>query len=307
MTGPARPLRSRPAYGGTAPAVACLLILAVTLTGCGRESAGGPDGAVESASEGAVVDDACRAGEPVPLTVTVERRMPHDPRSYTQGLVIVDGAIFESSGLYGESALRLVDADDGSTLHRVELSDEVFAEGLTAVRDGQLIQLTWKEHRALRWATEGFDGNTAPFGEFSYDGEGWGLTTLANGNLLMSDGSDVLVERDPSTFDPIELHRVSRHRGRADMLNELEFDGTWVWANRYQTNELVRIDPSCWTVTGVVDLGPLRDEADREASSRGSSIDVANGIAYESANGTYLVTGKLWPIAFWVSFSEQSR
>lgn len=284
------------------------LIVTATMTlglGCSRGEGDGDD--IVSPDDVAVLDlpDHCEDVEPVDLEIVVERRMSHDPDSYTQGLLIHDGMMFESSGLYGESALRLVDPADGMVLERLMLPPELFGEGIAVSGDGELVQLTWKEGRALRWRLDGLDRRSSPHGEFTYSGEGWGLTTSADGNLLMSDGSDRLVERDPSTFEVLETHRVVRSGGPVDLLNELEFDGTWVWANRYQTDEILRIDPGCWSVSGVGDLGALRSEALDAARRSGHEIDVANGIAFDTVSGRYLLTGKRWPVLFEVTIIDR--
>src|SRR5690606_11369467 len=131
-----------------------------------------------------------------------------------------------------------------------EVDADLFAEGLGVAPDGSLIQLTWREGTALVWDPDTFRIER----ELRYDGEGWGLTTLGDGTLVMSDGSDTLVERDPEDFAVQREMQVRRVGGDADQLNELDFDGSSVWANRYQTDELLRIDPECWSVDGVVHL-----------------------------------------------------
>lgn len=260
----------------------------------------------------------CSPTKPHPVVARIGRQIPHDPTSYTQGLVVHrdpsgPAVVFESSGLYGKSKLSSIDLADGSVIDSVDLAPGLFGEGLTIAtsRDSaegtgepELIQLTWKEGVALRWKANGFTSGSQPFDEFAYKGQGWGLTTLDSGRLLMSDGSDRLVERDPRTFRVLATHQVRRSGGSADMLNELEWDGRWLWANRYQTNEIVRIDTKCWNVTGVLDASDLRDEALKSAERTGGQIDVLNGIAFDEVNDTYLVTGKLWPLMFEVSITQ---
>lgn len=309
--------RLHPSYRAALTLVAVLTtVVSVMLSGCAGDgsNAESGDGAADDVSSGPERGEIDRSGdamdcdtvEPAMLQLDVERRLSHDPGSYTQGLLIHDGVLYESSGLYQESSLRNVDLADGTTTHRAVLPQDVFAEGIAVTAEDELIQLTWKEGRAFRWDLDDFDGHAAPFAEFAYDGEGWGLTTMADGNLLMSDGSDHLVEREPSQFRVVDTHRVTRNGGPADMLNELEFDGTWLWANRYLSDELLRIEPRCFAVTGVADLGPLREEAATIAASSGADVDVANGIAFDPITGHHLVTGKLWPVTFEVTFSDRS-
>lgn len=302
---------------GSRACVAVVLVLAISMVaGCGSNSDGstgatGGDGAragepaTSNAGGGNVAADGCQTSTPTELTPVVERRIPHDPTSYVQGLLLDGGVLYESTGRYGESQLRVVDSDSGRVTSRVDLPSDVFGEGLAVGNDGELVQLTWKEGVAFRWPTNQIRKDGKPSGEFQYEGEGWGLTTLDDGSLLMSDGSDHLTVRDPGDFSIVATHTVERLNGPADQLNELEFDGTWVWANRYQSTEILRIDPRCWTVTGVVDAGVLRDEIARDAASERMKVDVLNGIAHLRGTERFFVTGKWWPTMFEVSFIEK--
>ncbi len=276
-----------------------LTVAALVVAGCG----GSGDGAV-GAGGGAMLGDAstvatrCTEARPEDLRVEVVRTIERESDSYTQGLVVVDGRLFESGGRYGESTLRELDLDTGEELRRVDLDPDLFAEGLGVAPDGSLVQLTWKEGTALVWDPDTFE----VVREMSYDGEGWGLTALGDGTLIMSDGSDSLVERDPDDFSAGLEMKVRRVGGDADRLNELDFDGESVWANRYQSDELLRIDPNCWTVDGVVDLSALRRQADAVDDDPDERFDVTNGVAHIPGTDRYLVTGKWWPVIYEVRF-----
>jgi len=266
-------------------------------TGSTGASATSPDG-----TDGPTDAD-CPTRAPERLAATVVSTVPHDPTVYTQGLLVHDGVVYESGGRYGESSLRALDLATGQETSEVTLPDEVFGEGL-AVAGDELVQLTWKEGIAYRWdLAELLGGDPQPLGTFDYEGEGWGLTTLADDTLVMSDGSDELVVRDPEDFTVLATHRVTRSDGDADELNELEFDGESIWANRYRTDELLRIDPTCWDVTGVVDLGGLRRAAGTVAEDAGDDIDVTNGIAVLPGTDEFLVTGKWWPTMYRVTIA----
>lgn len=254
---------------------------------------------------GGVSDGDCSAAPPAGLRAEVLRELPHDPDAYTQGLVMTAGDLWESTGRRGESDLRRVDVDSGEVLTRAPLDDHLFAEGLAVGQGGELVQLTWTSEVALRWDPT----VPATTGSFSYDGEGWGLSTLDDGDLVMSDGSDVLAVRDPGSFSVVREIRVEREGGGADDLNELEWDGSRLWANRYQTDEILRIDLDCGVVDAVVDGSPLTERAEELIVERGldrdtSLTDVLNGIAWlgPTAPDTYLVTGKRWPVVFEVEF-----
>jgi glutamine cyclotransferase len=245
----------------------------------------------------------CPAGSPEPLVPEVVRTLEHDPEAYTQGLVVHNGRLFESTGLEGRSSIRELDPDSGKVLRSEPLDDDVFGEGLAVGREDRLVQLTWTEGIAYERDAETF----AEVGRFTYDGEGWGLTTLDDGRLVMSDGSDILTIRDPATFEALDEVTVRRAGGDADRLNELEFDGTSIWANRYQTDEVLRIDLDCAQVTGVLDVGALADDA-RDAARRGDpEPEVSNGVAHLPGTQRYLLTGKRWPTLYEVVLrSEQS-
>ena len=292
---------ARRCRSGGAAVVAALLVV-----GCGGSGGSGGEVGSSSTSRG---DDAsrsapttaagCVAEHPEELRIEVVRSIERESESYTQGLVVDDGRLFESGGRYGESTLRELNPDTGDELRRVEVDPELFAEGLGVAPDGSLVQLTWKEGTALVWDPDTFE----IVRELRYDGEGWGLTTLADGTLVMSDGSDTLVERDPDDFSVRREMPVSRVGGDADRLNELDFDGESVWANRYQTDELVRIDPECWTVDAVVDLSALRSQARSiDDAADDERFDVANGVAHIPGTDHYLVTGKWWPVIYEVRF-----
>jgi len=243
----------------------------------------------------------CELSEPDELQFEVVRTLPHDPTAYTQGLVVFDDRLFESTGRKGSSMLRELDMATGEVLEQADLAPEEFGEGLTATDDGRLIQLTWLDGVAYEWDPDTLER----LGEFSYVGEGWGLTTLEDGRLAMSDGTDVLAVRDPENFSEVDSLVIRRSGGDANRLNELEWDGEVLWANRFQTDELLRIDPECATVTGVADLSELREDATAtaDASGDGLPIDVTNGIAHLPGTDRYLVTGKWWPTMYEIRIS----
>jgi glutamine cyclotransferase len=241
----------------------------------------------------------CSPTPPAELSVEVVRTLPHDAGAYTQGLVVLDGRLFESTGREGASTLRELDPDTGDVLDQVPLAPDEFGEGLTVTDDGRLVQLTWTEGVAYEWDPDSLER----LGEFRYEGEGWGLSTLEDGSLVMTDGSAALTLRDPDDFSVREARAVQRVGGDADRLNELEWDGESLWANRYQTDELLRIDPDCATVTGVADLSALREDATAAAVEAGTPIDVTNGIAHLPGTDRYLVTGKWWPTMYEVRIS----
>lgn len=277
---------------GASPAVAFVVVVTL-LVGCG-----GARTADRGSSSVATVNVPVECGpatSPARLVPEVLGERPHDPTAFTEGLLIVDGVLYESTGLEGASSVRAVDPLTGSVLRRTDLDPSSFGEGLTNIDGDRLVQLTWKEGIAIVWDRM----DLQRVGEHRYEGEGWGITTLDDGRLVMSDGSDTLTVRDPSDFSAIERWTVTRADGTVDRLNELEWDGERIWANRWQTDEIVRVDPRCHRVDAVVDASVLRRRA---AAAATAPIDVLNGIAHEPGTDRFLVTGKDWPVMFEVRF-----
>jgi glutaminyl-peptide cyclotransferase len=241
-------------------------------------------------SPSAVADGASAAESPQRLAVKVLSVRPHDAGAYTQGLLLHDGSLFESTGLYGSSSLREVNPETGEVKRQVSLPREYFAEGLALVGD-RLIQLTWQEQKAFIYRLADFK----PAGEPRYDGEGWGLCWDGR-RLVMTDGSDRLTFRDPQTLAVLGVVHVTLAGQPVERLNELECVEGTVYANVWQTDDILRIDPASGKVTAVVDASGLLTSAERERA------DVLNGIAWNPERKTFLITGKLWPKLFEVTF-----
>lgn len=263
-----------------------LLPIAIALlvaAGCSTAPADAPRGAVE-------------------LRADVLEEIPHDPEAFTQGFELVDGVLYEGTGLEGSSTLRATDPETGEVRQQVALPDDMFGEGITVV-DDTIWQLTWQEGVAIRRDRETF----AEADRATYDGEGWGLChDPAADRLIMSNGTDRLSFRDPETFAETGDTAVRDSDGEpVSELNELECvpdqDGRiQVYANVWKTDEIVRIDPASGRVTATVDLSGLLSEEER------ADVDVLNGIAAIPGTNEFLVTGKLWPTMFRVRFVTTS-
>lgn len=225
----------------------------------------------------------------------VVARHPHDPGAFTQGLLWHDGRLYESTGGYGSSDVRRVTLATGAVEARAPLPRHHFGEGLALVED-RLVQLTWREGVAWVWDV----ATLAPRGEVRYRGEGWGLTRVGD-RLLQSDGTSRLTWRNAATLQPFGTVTVTDGGREVSLLNELETVGDRVWANVWQSDELVRFDPSTGRVDARLDLAPLAAEAAGQAAGR---LDVLNGIAWRPETGTLLVTGKLWPVLFEIAVDE---
>jgi glutaminyl-peptide cyclotransferase len=186
--------------------------------------------------------------------------------------------------MHGESTGRRVALETGEVEKQVDLDEELFGEGLARVGD-RLIQLTWRDGKALVWDLHTFE----KVGEFEYTGEGWGLC-FDGRRLVMSSGNDRLQFRDPETFEKIGEVRVTRAGRRLRRLNELECVDGMVYANVWTDDHIARIDPETGEVTAWIDAGGLLDPEDRQGGE-----DVLNGIAYVPETGHFLLTGKRWP------------
>ncbi len=228
-------------------------------------------------------------------TVEVIEALPHDPLAYTQGLELAEGVLYESDGLYGESSLRAIDPTTGEQIAKVYLDASVFGEGLTVVGD-EIVQLTWREGRALRHDRQ----TLAPVGEWSYSGEGWGLCLMGD-RLLMTDGSENLTSRNPDDFSVTSVVPVTIDGQPVTYLNELECVGDLVVANIYTTTDLVVIDPTDGRVVATIDASSLLGRVEgRIGNDQGN---VLNGIA-DLGDGTLLLAGKRWPESFVVRIIE---
>jgi glutamine cyclotransferase len=223
---------------------------------------------------------------------TIVQRYPHDTAAFTEGLVLYQGQLFESTGLEGSSSLRRVDRATGKVLQSVTLDPKQFGEGLAAAGD-RLIQLTWKNDIAHVYDLQSF----SEINRFDYSGEGWGLC-FDGTRLVMSDGSSSLFFRDPATFALLGSLSVSDDGSPVPNLNELECVGSDVFANVWLTNDIVRIDAASGRVLTRIDASALR------AAETAPGADVLNGIAYDPANGHFLLAGKLWSTLYEVTLPD---
>lgn len=234
----------------------------------------------------------CQRTQAQELTVEVVATYPHDANAFTQGLLLHQGRLYESTGLVGRSSLREVDPVSGQVIRQRDVPAPYFAEGLALVGE-ELLQLTYTSGELFRWDRATFEST----GGARYDGEGWGLCFDGEA-LWMSDGSADLVRRDPDTFAELARVTVTKGGDRVVRLNELECVDGSVYANVWLTDEIVEIDPASGHVTATIDASALR----RSLQLGTSSDAVLNGIAYEPDSGLFLLTGKLWPTLFAVRF-----
>ena len=227
---------------------------------------------------------------PTRLRVKVIEKRGHTNSAFTQGLEFHEGELYESRGRKTESGISVIDQHDGSVVRWMPLNDKYFGEGITMVGDS-LIQLTWMAGKAFIWDIKTFTQT----GTFDYDGQGWGLCFDGTA-LIMSNGSSSLTIRDPETFAIQREVTVKNSGTEVPFLNELECAKGRVYANVWQTNNIVEIDVSTGDVTAVIDASGLLSDEEKDG------VDVLNGIAYSQTSDTFLLTGKLWPAMFEVTF-----
>jgi glutamine cyclotransferase len=262
-------------------------ILALAVTAC----APSVDSLVKHSSQPSHRQD---KGHPVPLyTYKVVKSWPHHRWSFTEGLVFKDGLLLESSGLPDRSTLLKVMPGSGQVVDQRDLPGEHFGEGITVFRD-RVYQLTLGgsgfiyHHNSLRRV-----------GEFTFDGEGWGLTH-DDTHLIMSNGTNVLKFLDADTFKAERTIRVTCNHAPVKNLNALQYIKGEIYANIWKTDYLVKINPDNGEVTGWINLhGLLRPEEKND-----NPDDVLNGIAYDDQTDRLVVTGKRWPKYFEIRLEE---
>lgn len=269
---------------GTAVAVTACLLLA-----CGAESpepvGGDPSGRDDP---GVVVTPQ----PPERLRTQVLETLPHDTNAFTQGFEISHGILYESTGLVGKSWVRALDITSGREVARVALPPPLFGEGIT-IANSSLWQVTWQNGIAIQRDAE----TLAERRQVSYSGEGWGLCHQSGDDrLVMSDGTDTLTFRDPETFERTGKVRVRSGGRPVNRLNELECVDNLVYANVWQSETILRIDPDGGKVTGEIDASGLLEKSEQ------AGADVLNGIAAIPGSDAFFITGKLWPKTFRVRF-----
>lgn len=208
----------------------------------------------------------------------------HSRNAYTQGFIYENGYIYEGTGQYGESALVKYRLETGEPEQSFNLPGDVFGEGIV-ISGSYIFQLTWQSHIAYKYDKTGFK----LLNKFDFSTEGWGITNLGD-NLVMSDGSYMLYVLSPESFNETGRIEVYDNIGPVNQLNELEIIDGLIYANVYQTDYIVIIDPATGFVTGKINLTGLLDK-----SKVTDKTDVLNGIAWDKENKRIFVTGKYWP------------
>lgn len=222
---------------------------------------------------------------------------PHDTTLFTEGFLFRDGLLYESTGSPDfprtKSMIGTMNLVTGKFDKRIELDKKYFGEGISFA-NGKLFQLTYKNQIGFIYDAKSFK----KIGEFKYNNlEGWSLTTNGK-DLIMSDGTSNLTIIDPGSCKPIRTLSVTQNGLPVDLLNELEYIKGFIYANVWQSNFILKINPGNGKVIGKLDLSSLT----LEAKNKNPNADVLNGIAYDSAADKIYVTGKMWPGIYQLNF-----
>lgn len=251
------------------------LILISLLMACGKEN-----------NEGAAKND-------LTIPFKLKTRWQHDTQAWTQGLLIHQGKLYESTG-QKNSYIGIVDIKTGKPDKKVVLDDKYFGEGITILND-KIYQLTWQNKVGFVYDVNTFE----KIREFEYETEGWGLTHDDH-HLIMSDGTEKLIFLDTVTLEPVRTIQVKEGNGIVTKLNELEYMEGFILANQWETNRILKIDPQTGDVVGVLDLTRLA----QEAKLSNPRADVLNGIAYHPTTKLLIVTGKFWPSTYVLQLNQ---
>ncbi len=227
--------------------------------------------------------------------------IPHDRSAFTEGLFFDKGKLYESTGLAGQTSIRVTDAKSGKLVSRYgNYMANVFGEGLSLLND-QVYQLTYRNNKVYVFAK---DGLAKPIKELNWKLEGWGCTN--NGKeLILSDGSSQLYVVNPENFEVIRTIDVQDADGAVDQLNELEYIGGSIYANRWHYDTIYKIDPANGHVVGVMQLKGVLVRYKPQYYP--GQEDVLNGIAWDEREQALYITGKNWPLFLKLRMTGQLR
>lgn len=235
------------------------------------------------------------------LTYVIKNEYTHERTAFTQGLFFDGDTMYESTGIYGESTMRIVDLESGEVKQRIVLPEKYFGEGATILND-KIYQLTWKEGKCFV-----YNRDLEKLDEFEYDTEGWGLTTDGT-HLIMSDGGSKLIYRDPEDFSIVKKVFVKFGNQKVSSindicLNELEYCNGRVYANHYRTDYIYEIDAESGQIKSRIDLSGLWPIAERPTKPQPGLL---NGIAITDDERIF-VTGKYCPTMFEIELATETQ
>lgn len=231
------------------------------------------------------------------IAYNVVAEYPHDTSAYTQGLEFYNGKLYESTGDYNNSSLRITDYKTGKVIDNHPIGkDSIFGEGITIFKN-KIYQLTWEDHIVYVYDVNNIK---TPVKTFNWPYEGWGITNNGT-DLIISDGTAKLYFVNPDDFRLKSTIGVTENDSPVAYLNELEYVDGFVFANIYTKEIIVKIDPASGFVVGKMDFTGLKEKSFPDKIN--ARTDYFNGIAYDSATKKFLVTGKRWPKMFELKFN----
>jgi len=233
---------------------------------------------------------------PEALNCIVQKTYPHDTSSFTEGLLIYKGSLYESTGDYGKSKLLKIDLNSGKVEKQVDLDKRYFGEGIVILHD-TIYQLTYKEHTVFVYTLD--FKKIKELSVTTGNGEGWGMTTDST-NLIIDDGTSNLYYYEPSTFKLIKKIAVTDAGALGYNLNELEYIDGFIYANQWQLPYILKIDPADGKVVAKADLTDIWNRVQQ----KNPNAEVLNGIAYDPSTKKIYITGKRWPDLYEVQFSK---
>jgi len=226
------------------------------------------------------------------ISYSIKSNFKHSTNAFTEGLLFYKGDLYESTGSpeefpSSESMVGIIDLKTGAINQKIKLDKSIyFGEGIVFLKN-KLFQLTYKNQTCLLYDAHSFK----KLGEYKFSNkEGWGLTTDST-YIIMSDGTDQLTYLNPDNFQVVKKIAVSENGYALQNLNELEYIKGFIYANVWTKNEIVKIDPINGKVIGKLDLTRLKDDA----LLTNNLAQETNGIAYNPASNSILITGKFWP------------
>ena len=231
---------------------------------------------------------------PSNISYSIVKTYPHDTSSFTQGLILYNGDLYEGTGEYGRSHLLKVDLNNGVIKKNISIDPKYFGEGITILRD-TVYQLTWQEKVVFAYSVKDFK----KIKQFKIDTQGWGITT--NGQeLIVSDGSSNLYYYNTATFQLLRTQSITEAGSLSYNLNELEYIDGYIYANQWQAPYILKIDSGSGAIVGKIDLTDVWNRV----KAKDPLADVPNGIAYDSASKKIYITGKKWPELYEIELSK---
>lgn len=228
------------------------------------------------------------------ISFSIVKTYPHDTSSYTQGLVVYKGELFEGTGNYGHSKLKLVNLADGKAIREISLAPTYFGEGVTILND-TIYQLTWKEHKVFVYTKKDFK----KVKEFDVPFEGWGLTNDGK-NLIVTTGGGDLLFYEPTQFKLIKSQLVTELGTPSFNLNESEYINGFIYISQYTYPYILKVNPATGEVVGKLDLTSVWDRI----KAIDPDAEVPNGIAYDADAHKIYITGKWWPELYEIQLGE---